>query len=278
MNTDQAKRTNVEKLARNIRVHALWMAHRSKSSHVASNLSISDIMAVLYGSTLRLNPSEPQWLERDRFILSKGHACAALYAALAECGFFPVNWLHEYCLNGGHLAGHATKWGVPGVEVSTGSLGHGLPLACGMALAGKRDGLSYRVFNLQSDGECDEGSNWEAVLFAAHHKLDNLVTIVDYNKIQSLATVKETLDLDPLGDKFAAFGWAVREIDGHDISQIELAFAEIPFQAGKPSCIVAHTIKGKGVSFMEGTVLWHYRAPSEYELAEALEEIGASNI
>jgi transketolase len=274
MNSNQSSAQELGRLARQIRIHVLRMTHRAKSSHVASNFSIADILAVLYLKTLRLQPGEADWPERDRFILSKGHACASLYAVLAECGFFPLAWLEEFCMDGGRLAGHVTKSGVPGVEVSTGSLGHGLPIACGMALVGKRDNRRYRVFNLQSDGECDEGSNWEAILFAAHHRLENLITIVDYNKIQSLAPVKDTLDLEPLASKFACFGWAVREIDGHDVLEIERALAEVPYEAGKPSCIIAHTVKGKGVSFMEGTVLWHYRVPYGQELQSALAELG----
>jgi transketolase len=274
MNQNSSNHQTTE-LARQIRICVLRMTHRAKSSHVASNFSIADILAVLYARILRLNPFEPDWPERDRLLLSKGHACAALYAVLAEMGFFPLSWLDEYCMDGSRLAGHITKSGVPGVEISTGSLGHGLPLACGMALVGKRDKQPYRVFNLQSDGECDEGSNWEATLFASHHRLDNLINIIDYNKIQSLASVRETLGLEPLAAKFSAFGWAVREINGHDLLEIERAFTEAPFETGKPACIIAHTVKGKGVSFMEHTVLWHYRAPDDRELRSALAELGA---
>ena len=175
--------------------------------------------------------------------------------------------------DGSPLAGHATHKDVPGVEVSTGSLGHGLSLAAGMALAAQRDGRGHRVWCMLSDGECDEGSVWEAALFAPHHRLDNLVAIVDYNKIQSFGTVKEVLDLEPLGEKWRAFGWGVREIDGHDLGAIEEAFAAVPFAAGRPSCIVAHTVKGKGVSYMEGKLLWHYRAPRGEDLETALREI-----
>ncbi len=235
-----------------------------------------DLLAVLYGKVLRLDPARPDWPERDRFILSKGHACAALYAVLAERGFFPKAWLDRFCKDGSPLAGHITHTGVPGVEVSTGALGHGLAIACGMALAGKRDARSYRVFVLLSDGECDEGSTWEAALFAPHHHLDNLVAIVDYNKIQSLGTVKEVLDLEPLAAKWQAFGWAVREIDGHDFEQIEHSLLNVPAEPGKPTCIVAHTVKGKGVSFMENKLLWHYRAPDSEEMCKALAELGAT--
>ncbi|MGQ9851552.1 MAG: transketolase, partial [Aggregatilineaceae bacterium] len=212
---------------------------------------------------------------RDRFVLSKGHGCAALYAVLAECGFFPLEWLDTFYQNGSRLPGHATHTHVPGIEVSTGSLGHGLSIACGMALAAKRDGKPYRVFALLSDGECDEGSTWEAVLFASHHRLDNLIAIVDYNKIQSLGRVEEVINLEPLAEKWRSFGWAVREIDGHDVLEIEDALSQVPFEAGRPSCVIAHTVKGKGVSFMEDKLLWHYRSPQGEEYEAALAELEA---
>jgi transketolase len=251
------------------------MIYRAKSSHVGSAFSIADLLAVLYDGILRVDSLRPEWPERDRFVLSKGHACAALYATLAERGFFPLGWLDDFYLDGSRLAGHVTHWGVPGLEASTGALGHGLAIACGMALAGKRDARSFRVFALLSDGECDEGSTWEAALFAPHHQLDNLVTIVDYNKIQSLGSVEEVLDLHPLGAKWESFGWAVREIDGHNLSQIASVLQSVPFQTGKPSCIIAHTVKGKGVSFMENKLLWHYRAPNDEEFRLALSELEA---
>ena len=261
-------------LANRIRRRALKMIHRAKSSHIGSVFSMADLLAVLYGKVLQLNPAQPDWTERDRFILSKGHACAGLYAVLAERGFFPESWLEEFYVDGGRLAGHAIHIGVPGVEVSTGSLGHGLALACGMALVGKRENRPFRVFTMLSDGECDEGSTWEAAMFAPFHHLDNLVSIVDYNKIQSLGTTKEVLDLEPLADKWRAFGWFVREIDGHNVTQIEDAFRAIPEQTGSPTCIIAHTIKGKGVSFMENKLLWHYRSPNLAEFRLALAELG----
>jgi transketolase len=263
-------------LAARIRTNVLRMIHRAKSSHVGSALSMAELLAVLYGRVLRMRPNQPNWSERDRFVLSKGHACAALYVVLADRGFFPADWLETFYQDGSKLAGHVTHTHIPGIEVSTGSLGHGLPIATGMALAGKRDQSSYRVFALLSDGECDEGSTWEAALFAPHHRLDNLIAIVDYNKIQSLGSVKEVLDLEPFADKWRAFGWAVREIDGHNVEQIEEAFVGSPFETGRPTCIIAHTIKGKGVSFMENNLLWHYRAPSNEELRQALLELGAS--
>jgi len=263
-------------LARAIRIHTIRMICSAKSSHIGSCLSMADLLAVLYGRVLRIHPARPNWPERDRFILSKGHACAALYAALAEADFFPTAWLRTFYQNGSPLAGHATHTGVPGVEVSTGSLGHGLPIACGMALVGKRDARPYRVFALLSDGECDEGSTWEAMLFAGHHQLDNLVAIVDYNKIQSIGRVSEVLDLHPFAEKWKACRWSVREIDGHDLQEIERTLLEAPFLPGTPSCIIAHTVKGKGVSFMEDKLLWHYRTPSEEDLSNALAELGES--
>jgi transketolase len=249
------------------------MTHRAKSAHVGSSLSMADLLACLYGGVLRVDPKCPALPDRDRFILSKGHGCAAMYATLAETGFFPLEWLTTFYQDGTRLAGHIIHTTVPGVEVSTGSLGHGLSIGCGMALAAKRDGRPYRVFALLSDGECDEGSIWEAALFAPHHGLDNLVAIVDYNKIQSLGAVREVLNLEPLGAKWEACGWNVREIDGHDWAEITAALGAVPFKAGRPSCVVAHTVKGKGVSFMENNVLWHYRSPDDDELRRALDEL-----
>ena len=267
------QRPTVE-LATHIRGHALRMTARSGMSHIGTCLSMADLLAVLYGRELRVDPAQPAWPDRDRFILSKGHGAAILYATLAERGFFPTAWLDSYAQDGSPLLGHASHH-VPGVEVSTGSLGHGLPIGCGMALAGKREGRPYRVFVLLSDGELDEGSNWEAILFAPQHRLDNLVAIVDYNQIQSFGSVKEVLDLDPLADKWRAFRWAVREIDGHDHAQIAATLAATPFEPGRPSVIIAHTVKGKGVSFMEGQLAWHYRSPNAEQLALALTEIEA---
>jgi transketolase len=265
--------TPSEAFAKHIRRRVLRMVHSAKSAHVGSVLSTVDLLAVLYSGILRHDSSRPDWPERDRFILSKGHACAGLYVVLAERGFFPESWLEEFYVDGGHLAGHATHVGVPGVEVSTGSLGHGLALSAGMALVAKRENRGFRVFVMLSDGECDEGSTWEAALFAPFHQLDNLTVIIDYNKIQSFGTVKEVLDLEPLGAKWRAFGWSVREIDGHNHIEIEEALQTAASQQGKPTCIIAHTIKGKGVSFMENNLLWHYRTPDPDELRLALAEL-----
>lgn len=259
--------------AARIRASVLRMSHAARGSHVGSSLSMADLLAVLYGGILRVDPTRPTWPDRDRFLLSKGHGAAAIYAALAGRGFFGQDWLETYCRDGSRLGGHVNHDGVPGVEVSTGSLGHGLPIGCGMALAARWDRRPSRVFVLLSDGECDEGSTWEAVLFAAHHRLENLIAIVDYNKIQSLGAVAEVLDLEPLGEKWRAFGWGVKEIDGHDLRQIESVLSTLPFQASRPSCLIAHTVKGKGVSFMEHQLAWHYRSPDDELLDRALGEL-----
>lgn len=260
--------------ARRIRGHALRMVHAAKASHIGGCLSMADILAVLYTRTLSIDATNPRQPSRDRFILSKGHAAAILYAALAERGFFPVAELDTYCRDGSIFTGHVSH-AVPGVEVSTGSLGHGLSIGIGMAIAARSAGAGSRVFCLLSDGECDEGSTWEGILFAPHHKLDNLVAIVDFNKIQSFGTVAEVLDLDPFAEKWRSFGWRVREIDGHDLAALDHALSGIPAAPGRPTAIIAHTIKGKGVSFMENKLEWHYRSPSDEQLSAALAEVGA---
>lgn len=266
------------RLAQRIRRHALEMTHLGKSSHVGSVLSIADILAVLYGQVLRVRPQEPSWPNRDRFILSKGHAGAGVYAALAERGFFSLDWLKTHCGNDSRLCGHVSHLGIPGVEFSTGSLGHGLSVASGMAFAGKQDRALHRVFTLMSDGECDEGSNWEAILFAGHHRLANLLVVVDYNKLQSLNSVAETMELEPFADKWLAFGWKVKEVDGHDHAQLMKSLDFIAWDGDKPRCVIAHTTKGKGVSFMENSVLWHYRSPQGEEYKAALAELEAAEI
>lgn len=259
----------VSDLAKRIRLDILSMTSRGSSSHIGSCFSQVDILAVLYGRILQVDPKNPRWKERDRFILSKGHAGASVYATLAERGFFPVEKLLTHYQDGSDLSGHVSHKGIPGVELSTGSLGHGLGVGVGMAKAAKMDGAPWRTFVMMSDGECDEGSNWEAVLFAAHHKLDNLVAVIDYNKIQSLAPIAETLALEPFADKWKAFGWEVKEVDGHNYAALERVFSDISPPSGKPCVVIAHTVKGKGVSFMEHSVLWHYRSAKgdEYEAA-----------
>ena len=260
-------------IAARLRASALRMVHQAKASHIGSCLSMADLMCCLYWKALRIDPANPAWPDRDRFILSKGHAAAMLYATLAERGFISPALLDDYCKQGCLLTGHANS-AVVGVELSTGSLGHGLPVAPGLALAAKRDDRPWRSVVLTSDGELDEGSNWEAILFAPQHKLDNLLLIVDYNKIQSFGRVSEVLELEPLADKFRAFRWSVRSIDGHHYPSILDALSSFPFEPGKPSVLIANTVKGKGVGFMEDQLLWHYRSPNDQQLAEALAELG----
>jgi transketolase len=263
---------STEDLAQRIRCRALEMVTRAKASHIGSALSIADIIAVLYGATLRVDPAAPNDPERDRFILSKGHACVAVYAALAERGFIDPALLETYGTDGSTLMAHISHK-VPGAEFSTGALGHGLPFGTGKALAAKRQAKDWRTIVLTSDGEWDEGSNWEAALFAAHRGLDNLLCIIDYNKLQSLTSVDKTLRLEPLHSKFDAFGWGVQEVDGHDHEALSNALDPGSWPSGKPAMLIAHTVKGKGVSFMENQVEWHYRNPTPELLLKALAEI-----
>lgn len=262
-------------LARQARCHALQMVARARASHVGGALSMADLLGVLYTDILRFRPDDPAWPERDRFLLSKGHSCTSLYATLALRGCFPVAELETYGADGSRLMSHISHK-VPGVEFSTGSLGHALPFGLGMALAARRRGLSHRVFVLVSDGELDEGSNWEAILLAPQHRLDNLVVLVDYNKIQSLGTVAEVAELGPLVEKLRAFRWAVRELDGHDHEAVRAALRALPWERGRPNCLVAHTVKGKGVEFMENRLEWHYRSPDATQLAAALAGLGGA--
>lgn len=262
-----------QKTAKWVRKKILKMIFNSQESHIGSALSCVDILAVLYFKILTIDPKNPWAENRDRFILSKGHAASALYATLSQRGFFPEEILNTYCLNGGKLSGHPTRQCVPGVEVSTGSLGHGLAMGAGMALAAKHDIKKYRIFVLLSDGECDEGSIWETALFVSHHKLDNLIAIIDYNKLQAFGRTNEVINLEPLVEKWAAFGWAVKEVNGHNYSDIEKAMSEIPFKKNKPSIIITHTIKGKGISFMEDKLEWHYKSPTKEEYNLALKEL-----
>lgn len=272
-NVDADVFNNSRDLSRRIRTHSLRMTSVGGGSHIGAIYSCADILAVLYGGeVLSVDPTLSMSAERDRFVLSKGHAGGGLYAALAERGFFPIERLLTHYQDGSELSGHVSHK-VPGVDVSTGALGHGLSIAAGMAYAGMLKNAGHRVFCLLSDGECDEGSTWEAALFAAHHGLSNLVAIVDYNRIQGIAAVSEILELEPFADKWTAFGWSVREVDGHDHEALHRALTTVPFDVGKPSCLIAHTTKGKGVSFMENTVLWHYRVPRGDEFDAALAEL-----
>jgi transketolase len=260
-------------MALEIRRHAVRMANAGGSSHIGSVLSCADALAVLYSGVLRVDPANPQWEDRDRFILSKGHAGSGIYAALALRGFIDPAVLRTHYQDGSILSGHVSHKGIGGVEISTGSLGHGLSIGAGMAYAAKLQDKTWRTFVMLSDGECDEGSIWEAALFAAHHRLGNLIAVVDYNKIQSLAPVAETLGLEPFADKWRAFGWNVARIDGHDHDALRAAFAAIAPSAARPTCLLLDTVKGKGISFMEHSVLWHYRTPQGDEFAAALAEL-----
>lgn len=262
-----------EKLALSIRAQALRMVHKAKASHIASALSIVDILAVLYGDVMTISPNEPKLQNRDRFILSKGHACVALYAALAETGFFPKKELETYGQDFSWLMNHISHK-VAGVEFSTGSLGHGLPFGAGKALAAKSMRKDWQVYVLLSDGEMDEGSNWEALMFSAHHQLNNLTVVIDYNKLQSLDTIAHTLGLEPLVSKLESFGCHVFEVDGHSHVSLKTAFSE---KCQKPKVVIAHTIKGKGVSFMENKVEWHYKNPDDIQLQNALAELDGLN-
>ncbi|MBE5797619.1 MAG: transketolase [Clostridiales bacterium] len=260
-----------------IRRHGLEMTHISRGSHIGAIFSVAEIMAVLYSGVLHVDPTQPKMPERDRLILSKGHAGASVYAALAERGFFPVEELATHYANGSNLSGHVSHKGVPGVEFSTGSLGHGLSVAAGMALGAKKDQADWRVFCVLGDGECDEGSVWEAALQAHQYQLDNLIAVVDHNRMQSLDFCENTLALEPFGDKWRAFGWNVIGVDGHDTAALQAAFAQAKENrgTGRPTVILARTVKGKGVSFMENDILWHYRTPQGEEYEAALKELEA---
>ena len=266
-----------KQLAYRVRRHALDMTNRGGTSHIGSIFSMADIVAVLYADVMRHDPTQPKWPERDRLVLSKGHAGAGIYAALAECGYFPVSELDTHCQNGSRLSGHVSHKGVPGVEVSTGSLGQGMPMAMGMAMAAKIDGRGHHVFCIIGDGECDEGAIWESALIANQYRLDNFIVTVDFNKIQSLASVENTIRLEPLDQKWASFGWHVIRVDGHNHEALHQAYAEAlaAFGQGKPIVVIADTVKGKGVSFMENDVLWHYRTARGAEYDTAVKELEA---
>ncbi len=264
-------------VAARLRAQAVRMSHEAGTPHLGSSLSCADILAAAYWRVLRLDPARPDAPDRDRFILSKGHAATILYAALAFRGFFPAAELDRYNTAGGPLAEHPGPGCVPGVEVATGSLGHGLPMALGMALAGKIQKRSYRVYALLSDGECNEGSVWEAAMLAPAQGLSNVCVIVDYNKWQATGRSNETLALAPLRAKWEAFGWSAHEVDGHDPQALADMMEHLPDGSGRPVALIAHTVKGKGVSFMEDDNNWHYRIPKAHEVAAALQELGQAD-
>jgi transketolase len=265
--------TELKEMAKKLRRHVITMIATAGSGHPGGSLSAADIITALYFKVLRHSPQNPQWPDRDRFILSKGHAAPILYAALAETGYFPVAELATLRKLNSHLQGHADRKFTRGVEMSSGSLGMGLSFAIGVALAARLDSKAYRTCVLLSDGECEEGQTWEAALSAAHFKLDNLTAIVDYNGIQLSGWTRDIMNLEPFTQKWQAFGWHTIDIDGHDFDQILSAYQEAENTKGKPAVIVAHTIKGKGVSFMENNVAFHGKAPTREEAERALKEL-----
>ena len=265
---------NSEGLAIKCRRDVVRMTSKGNSSHVGSCLSCIDILAVLYFSILNIDPKDPKKKDRDIFIMSKGHAGAALYSILARVGFFKIDLLDSHYQNGGNLSGHVNSHLLNGVEVSTGSLGNGLGIACGYAYKNSINNSNSRVYSLISDGELNEGSTWEAILFAAHHKLNNLICILDANKFQSIKSTSETLNVEPIKKKLESFGWRVAEINGNNHSELEEIFSKnISELNNSPLFIIARTIKGKGVSFMENNVLWHYRNAQGDEFIKAMEEL-----
>ena len=261
---------DLDRISKEIRKNIVIMNSKANASHSGSALSIVDILVVLYFKILRINPKDPFRTDRDRFILSKGHASTALYATLSKRGFFKEELLNKFYCNNGVLPGHLDKETVAGIEVSSGSLGHGLSLGIGMAIASKLDKYNYNVYVLCGDGELNEGSMWEAILFAPQKKLDNLTLIIDYNKLQGYGETNEVINLEPLKEKFEAFNWEVLEIDGHNFEEIEKSLLK---RASKPKVIIAHTIKGKGISYMENKFIWHYKSPNKEELEIALKEL-----
>lgn len=271
MTNNNFKFQSSQELAKLIRLRSLELCTQKNTSHIGGAFSVADIIAVLYHDILNFDPRNPRDPNRDRLFFSKGHACVTLYSVLEILGFFPsIDLLKEFTRNGTYFTSHINHH-IPGIELSTGSLGHALGIGCGVSLAAKIQGRPFTIFTIVSDGELDEGSNWEAILFAPQHKLDNMVVIVDYNKIQSFGSTNEVLSLDPLKDKFISFNWKVAEIDGHSHMQIQEILTEFKNdRMSSPKVIIAHTIKGKGVDFMENQLKWHYKAPnsSEYEIAK----------
>ena len=265
----------LRKIAASIRSRSLRMVHAAKLGHPGGDLSATDILVALYFGTLRGDPDRTMAPGRDRFVLSKGHCACALYSTLAAAGYFPEELLNTFAQPLSRLNGHPDRNKLPGVEANTGPLGHGMPIATGMALAAKISGASWRTFILTGDGELQEGSNWEAAMTASHYGLDNLTLIIDRNRIQQGAPTEETIQLEPLADRWTSFGWSVREVDGHDHAALQELFGQLPFAQGRPNCVIAHTHKGQGVSFMQDRAEWHHKVPSDAELAAALEELKA---
>lgn len=266
--------SQLKRKAKEVRKTILSMIVNGNASHIASAYSCTDLLVYLYNNFLQVDSSNILDPNRDRFILSKGWGVSALYALLSEKGFFSKELLEEYCKDGSKMIGIATRNGIPGIEATTGSMGHGLPIGVGMAMAGKLQEKNYRVVVMISDGECDEGSTWEAILQGGNYNLDNLVVVVDHNKWQSFGRVEDILDLKPFLSKWESFKWSGQEIDGHNFEEMRNAFNSLPFQKGKPSVIIAHTIKGKGVSVFENRNEWHYKTPKKEEIEIAKKELG----
>jgi transketolase len=264
---------DTKEFAKNMRKMILDAIYNSKSGHPGGALSCTDILAVLFNEEMNRDSSKPQDPERDRFVLSKGHACAALYAALALKGYFPVEEIVKFRKIDSFLEGHPEMKGIPGVDMTTGSLGQGISAACGMAISAKKNNKNYRVYAVLGDGELQEGQVWEASMFAAHYKLDNLCYFIDYNGLQIDGNITDVMSPLPIADKFRAFGLNVIEIDGHDYDQIRGALKAAKETKGKPTCVVAKTIKGKGVSFMENVASWHGTAPNKEQYEKAIEEV-----
>ena len=260
-------------LANSIRQHDLSMIHHAGIGHVGGDFSAIDILVTLYFAVLRVDPKHPDAEDRDRFILSKGHAAGALYTTLAHACFMPLSELDTFAQPLSRLNGHPNRTKVQGVEANTGPLGHGLPIAVGAAIAARLDGKQWRTYVLTGDGELQEGSNWEAAMAAAHYKLDNLTLIIDRNKLQQGAKTEETIRIEPLADKWRAFGWSVREVDGHNYGALLEAFDNTNDEPGRPKCIIANTHKGPGISFMRDRLEWHHRVPTDDEFASALQEL-----
>jgi len=258
-------------MARDVRRSVVTMIDRAQLGHIGGDLSVTDILVTLFGAVLDVDPSDPQRPDRDRFVLSKGHCAGALYASLARCGFFGVSELETFMAPLSALNGHPDRKKVPGVETNTGPLGHGFPVAVGCALAAKLQGLLYRTVVVLGDGEMQEGSNWEAAMTAAHYDLSSLTAVVDRNRLQQGAPTEETKRLEPFADKWASFGFEVREVDGHDYAELLEAFE--PSTTGRPVAVIANTVKGKGVSFIEGRVEWHHKVPSEEQVQIAMQEL-----
>lgn len=273
---DNAEKLQLQILACKSRMGAIIGTYNAKSGHPGGSLSAADIYTYLYFKEMNVDPTNPKMADRDRFVLSKGHCCPSLYAALALKGYFEYDELKSLRHVGAMLQGHPDMKGTPGIDMSSGSLGQGVSAACGMALAGKMDNKDYRVYTLLGDGECEEGQVWEAAMFAAHHKLDNVCFIVDLNGLQIDGTVAEIGGIEPMDEKFAAFGFNVIKADGHDFDQIEKAFDNAKSVKGKPSVILATTVKGKGVSFMENQVGWHGTAPNKEQYEQAMAELNAA--